>query len=623
MPSIWIVSEESTLPETLGYHLRPLGAVWTGPPERSRWKEADAPDLIVVIGVDTPEDFSDLERCLDFLAWVPRQRRAPQPVLFIEPPGGRPGRDLLRQLIDDRPLRVLGWPLETDELVAYAAGLLDQPIRPASLRERARRAWVARRVELFYAGIDLPALRQAVDPRNAHRPVLLIGEPGTGRGILSRYIHQLAEPVRDELLVIPAATMGVESEQGLLQRSAGRRVTTYLEGIDRVDRGVQERLLQLLGASGALDLEPVRWIASVSKSRALIPALRQLPWIQVELPPLRARGDLDALARGLASMWSERTERPAELDENALATLGSYAWPGNLRELEAVVDATLAGASDVIARADDVQIGPSGAFVADRGPDPSERRRTPRAAATADAGGTKAAAPAPTPEGGSTTLATKSSQPELAVVIPPLAQEIREPMLAIRTYANLLEQRPDDASVRREFSRLVEHDLGQLEDTINRLERFAGLKEDGAGPFDLAAVINAELERRADKIRACSADLTRELDHEAPLALADEEQVRFAIGMLLDRALRMVPSGGELYVGTLYHPSAADSPAHHRLLIRFHSPEEVLIAPEDGPGPSQPLEVILSRTLIENIGGKFAVDVSGVQDNLILIELPG
>jgi hypothetical protein len=85
----------------------------------------------------------------------------------------------------------------------------------------------------------------------------------------------------------------------------------------------------------------------------------------------------------------------------------------------------------------------------------------------------------------------------------------------------------------------------------------------------------------------------------------------------------MIPSGGELYVGTLYHPASADCPAHHRLLIRFESPEEVLIAPEDGPGPSQPLEVILARTLIENIGGKFAVDVSGVQDNLILIELPG
>ena len=629
MPSIWIVSDERTLPETLGHHLRPLGAVWTGPPERSRWKEADAPDLIVVIGADTPEDFSDLERCLDFLAWVPRQRRAPQPVLFIEPPGGRPGRDLVRQLIDDRPLRVLGWPLETDELVAYAAGLLDQPIRPTSLRERARRAWVTRRVELFYAGIDLPALRQAVDPRNAHRPVLLIGEPGTGRGILSRYIHQRAEPARDDLLVIPAATMDVETEQSLLQRSAGRRVTLYLEGIDRVDRGVQERLLQLLGASGALELEPVRWIASVSKSRALIPALRQLPWIRVELPPLRARGDLDALARGLASLWSDRAGRPAELDENALATLGGYAWPGNLRELEVVIDATLAGASDIVARADDVRLGPSGAFTADRSPDPSERRRTPRAAATGDVGGAEAAAPAPTSERDSalserdSALPAKSSQPDLAVVIPPLAQEIREPMLAIRTYANLLDQRPDDESVRREFSRLVEHDLGQLEDTINRLERFAGLKVDSAGPFDLAAMISAELERRADKIRACSADLTRELDHEAPLALADEERVRFAIGMLLDRALRMIPSDGELYVGTLYHPASADCPAHHRLLIRFESPEEVLIAPEDGPGPSQPLEVILARALIENIGGKFAVDVSGVQDNLILIELPG
>ena len=167
--------------------------------------------------------------------------------------------------------------------------LLDQPHRPTSLRERARRAWVARRTELFYAQIDLVELRHAVDPRNARRPVLLVGEPGSGRGILAHYIHQLAEPVRDELVVVPASSLGADSEQRLLEQTRGRRVSVYLEGIDRVEREVQERLLQLLGSSGALGLEPIRWIASVSRARALIAPMRQLPWLHVQLPsPARA-----------------------------------------------------------------------------------------------------------------------------------------------------------------------------------------------------------------------------------------------------------------------------------------------------------------------------------------------
>ncbi len=614
MATIWILSNERSLPETLAHHLRALGSVHTGRPDRASWKDTESPDLITVIGADTPDDFRDLEACLDFLHSIPAARRvAAAPVIYVQPPSGRPTSPLLHELIDDRPLQVLGWPLEPDDLVDVAAALLDQPHRPTSLRERARRAWVTRRTELFYAQIDLVELRHAVDPRNAQRPVLLAGEPGCGRGILAHYIHQLAEPVRDELIVVPGSSLRADSEQRLLEQTRGRRVTVYLEGIDRVEREVQERLLQLLGSSGALGLEPVRWIASVSRPRALIAPMRQLPWIRVPLPPLRERDDLDTLARGLTALWSEGAGRAVELDPGALAALADYAWPGNLRELESVIDATLARAAGPLAGAEDVSVGLGGA---------------PNAALSPPVRTDPAAAPASTPEPGPAATESPagpapSSEPSLAHVIPPLAQEIREPMLAIRTYANLLEQRPDDASVRREFSKLVERDLGQLEETINRLERFAGLKEVAARPFGLAALIGAELERRADKLRARSVVLQRELDYAAPPARADEERVRFAIGMLFDRALRMLPNSGELYVGSLHHAESGERTGHHRVLIRFQSPEEVLIAPEDGPGPSQPLEVVLARALIEGVGGSFAVDVSGAQDNLVLISLPG
>ena len=613
MATIWILSNERSLPETLAHHLGALGSVHTGRPDRASWKDTESPDLITLIGADTPDDLRDLEACLDFLHSIPQARRAAAPVIYVQPPSGRPTIPLLHQLIDDRPLRVLGWPLEPDDLVDAAASLLDQPHRPTSLRERARRAWVARRTELFYAQIDLVELRHAVDPRNARRPVLLVGEPGSGRGILAHYIHQLAEPVRDELVVVPASSLGADSEQRLLEQTRGRRVSVYLEGIDRVEREVQERLLQLLGSSGALGLEPIRWIASVSRARALIAPMRQLPWLHVPLPPLRERGDLDVLARDLAALWSEGAGRPVELDESALAALADYAWPGNLRELEAVLDATLSRAAGPRVGAADVSFGLGGALKVT----PSPQTRTdpaPPPVSTPKPPETRAESPE---------AAAPRSEPALGHVIPPLAQEIREPMLAIRTYANLLEQRPDDASVRREFSKLVERDLGQLEETINRLERFAGLKEEDARPFGLAALIGAELERRADKLRARSVVLQRELDFEAPPARADEERIRFAIGMLFDRALRMLPSSGELYVGSLHQAESADRSGHHRVLIRFQSPEEVLIAPEDGPGPSQPLEVVLARALIEGVGGSFAVDVSGVQDNIVLIELPG
>ena len=208
------------------------------------------------------------------------------------------------------------------------------------------------------------------------------------------------------------------------------------------------------------------------------------------------------------------------------------------------------------------------------------------------------------------------------VHLAPLAQEVREPLLAIRTYANLLEQRPNDENVRRELASLVDGDLGRIEETLLRLERFAGFGEPHPRDVDLGQLVGAEVERRRPVMRERSLVILEEIEREAPPAHVDEDQLRFALSALLDRALRMVPSGGALYIGSL-HRAAADGRPRHRVLIRFHSPEDVLVTPEGVPGPPVPLEVVLARSLISRMGGLFAVDASGAQDNVILIELPG
>ena len=140
--------------------------------------------------------------------------------------------------------------------------------------------------------------------------------------------------------------------------------------------------------------------------------------------------------------------------------------------------------------------------------------------------------------------------------------------------------------------------------------------------IDLPSLITSELEKRQAKSRARSLVVLRELDQESPHALADDAQLRFALGALLDRALRMVPTGGDLYIGSRHHPAEAQLPPRHRLLIRFHSPEEVLVAPDDSQGPRIPLDVLMARALIVRMHGTFAIDSSGAQDNVIIIELP-
>lgn len=662
MYTLWLASEDSALPATLAVHLRALGTIFAGVPEASQFKEADAPDILVLAAIETSEPGArTLERLLGFLRSIPHPGHAPAPVLFLEPPSGRFPTHELRALIDDRPLSVLPWPLEPDALVEEASRALGRSEAPASLRERARREWVTQRVELLYAGLELPELRQAIDPRNAPRPVLLKGEPGTRRGLIARYIHNLSEPPRQRLITMAFSRgQALDVEQALLERSAGLRTTVFLQHVDRADPGVQEDLAQLLSESGVLGVESIRWIASVTNARALVSALRLHPWLGVDLPPLRARKDLLELARALADEWCHSNRRSHTLGNDALDSLSAYLWPGNLRELEAVLSASLQHApapelgprelrfdpdvapapmgptatpaaappatprAGVRLEADDVPlIEDLPALEEDEAPTLVELEEPQEPAADAELMELSFHEPPPV-EAAEPPAAVPSAAPTVSMrdLIAPLADEIRQPLRAIRTYASLLEQRPDDSSVRRDLQSLVEGDIERVEETLRRLERFIGFGPPRLETVDLPAVVAAELQERQAQARERGLVVLRELDQQAPPARADERQIRFAIGALLDRALRMIPRGGDLYVGSLHRPGSDGEPAAHRLLLRFHSPEEVLVGPADLPGGDAPIEIVLARELVERMGGAFAIDASGSQDNVVLIELP-
>jgi len=622
LPTIWVVCEDRILRESLAVPLRSCGRILVGPPERSHWKESEGPDLLVMAAPsEIAGDLSGLERLLGFVRALPRPLRGPVPALYVEGTGPRPPTALARSLIDDRPMRVVESPFEADELLTAAEALLGAHLRPLSLRDRARSEWVARRVELFYADLELPSLRHAIDPHNAARPALLLGEAGTGAGLLARYIQNLAEPAREALVLVPVTSLEAgRVEERIAELCAGRRVSAYLSGLDRAPRALQEELAQVLGQSGWLGVEAVRWIASAAGLRHIASALLALPWLRVDLPPLRQRPDLAGIAHGLTRRWAETAGREARLADDAIELLRDYTWPGNLEELESVLELSLAASSNTVLGAADLRIVP------ESGP----TRPAPVAARSAEevapparpVRGEQPPATAPASEPPRPEPLDPEARPGLPELMPPLAHEFRGPLLAIRTYASLLEQQPDDATLRRELTTLVEGDLVRLDELFARLERFTRFAPPHAEPLDLASLVTSELEKRQSSMRTRSLVVLRELDHDAPPALADDEQIRFALGALLDRALPMVPAGGDLYIGSHHHPADDELPARHRLLIRFHSPEDVLVAPDENQGPRIPLDVLMARALVLRMNGTFAIDSSGEQDNVILVELP-
>jgi len=197
--------------------------------------------------------------------------------------------------------------------------------------------------------------------------VLLRGESGTGKEVLATAIHA-AGPRRERPLVkvncgaLPetlleselfghtrgAFTGAYETRKGLFQQADGG--TIFLDEIGEVSPALQVKLLRVLQAGEFQRVGDaqtfrvdVRVLAATNRDlEAMIGAghfradlYYRLNVVPIVIPPLRERaGDIPALIDHFLSRLRRRGGRAVRLSPEAFALMESYAWPGNIRELE-------------------------------------------------------------------------------------------------------------------------------------------------------------------------------------------------------------------------------------------------------------------------------------------------
>lgn len=205
------------------------------------------------------------------------------------------------------------------------------------------------------------------------RPVLLIGERGTGKELAAARLHYLSGRWQKPLVALNCSSLPaslIESElfgyergafTGAAQRRAGRFEaadggTLFLDEIGNVPLEVQEKILRVVeyqvfervGSAESVEVD-VRILAATHENLPELAAggrfrpdlLDRLSFEVLILPALRERaGDIMLLARYFAAQMAIELGREEIPDFNteAAAALESYAWPGNVRELKNVVE---------------------------------------------------------------------------------------------------------------------------------------------------------------------------------------------------------------------------------------------------------------------------------------------
>ncbi len=205
--------------------------------------------------------------------------------------------------------------------------------------------------------------------------VLLTGESGTGKDVIAEALHRLSDRrqrpfVAVNCAAIPATLIeselfghekgafsgAIERKVGVFERSNGG--TLFLDEIGelplelqaKILRVIQDRTVTRLGGTHGIVLD-VRLVAATNRDLGRMVATGQfrqdlfyrLNVFPIALPPLRVRkDDLPALAQTLLVRLARRHGRgPVALEARALARLSQHDFPGNIRELQNVLERAL------------------------------------------------------------------------------------------------------------------------------------------------------------------------------------------------------------------------------------------------------------------------------------------
>jgi len=258
--------------------------------------------------------------------------------------------------------------------------LKDETADSAPAPERNEPSLTVERTDSFHGIIGrstalLKVFDHITQVASADTTVLIMGESGTGKERIAESIHEMSGRKKGPIVKLNCAALPsslIESElfgheKGAFTGATERRVgkfeqanngTLFLDEIGEMGLDVQSKLLRVLqekemervGGSVSIKVN-VRIIAAtnrnlekeVAEGRFRLDLYYRINVFPIQLPPLRDRKeDLILLVRHFIKQYNKKTGKDIKgISDEALQSLMSYHWPGNIRELENLMERSI------------------------------------------------------------------------------------------------------------------------------------------------------------------------------------------------------------------------------------------------------------------------------------------
>ena len=211
-----------------------------------------------------------------------------------------------------------------------------------------------------------------------------------------------------------------------------------------------------------------------------------------------------------------------------------------------------------------------------------------------------------------------SDQSDLRQVVRALVHDLRNPLVSIRTFSELLPDHYDDDEFRSHFSELVSQDVTRIDEALARLQGMVDVPGIKSEPVDVAHLLEGLLDEHRDEIQSRRLLVLKELDHSVPHALGDPALLRDAFSGLLKGALAAVSDRGDIYLASRHHTGGQSGAPTLRVLLRYGTDPSA----SERPARGAQLDDVMAQTIVRSLGGTYTQDTTDADECVIVIDLP-
>jgi len=379
-------------------------------------------------------------------------------------------------------------------------------------------------------------------------PVLVQGELGTGKELIAKTIHQLGDWKDYPFCKIDCRILtedGFNAQFSRLFKESNdgtTPATLYFKEVGYLRHEDQLKLLELIeegifrnGVERKV-FKNLRFISSssedlkekVTRGNFLEDLYYRLNTLSIRIPPLRDRAkEISNIAQYILAEHSRKMKiKKVGISENVLKLLESYWWPGNLRELEhVIIRSAIFSEGDELMEKDlffetENEKNSFISFLKKSGTKPFDFEKK--------------------------SLTGEPNSHLSSLFFIELVHRIKNPLVSIKTFTQLLREKFGDEEFREYFYRIVTEDIEKIDALLNGLLSYIKINTPIEKANTVHFVLEDVLKKFETQLEEKEIKIFKRFEKDLPEVVVHEEQLRYILNSILQYAVPSIPPHGSI-----------------------------------------------------------------------------